>query len=134
MREIGNGFRKIFRKDKKILILMFVLFIASGVLALHALFHFKVGGTTMYIGYSDIGEFSGGEFSSLWNSGGYRTGGWMDVAIFPILALILGVFHNLLAVQIYNRRGKGYAEAFLILSLIVVVGAFLFLLRLLGEI
>ena len=134
MKGIGSGFRKIFKEDKFLLAMMSILFVGSLVLILHTFLHFKVGGTTMYIGYSDIGEFSGGEFLSLWNSGGYRTGDWTDIIIFPILGAILGVFHNILAVQIFNRRGKGYAEAFLILSILILVGAFIFLLRLLGEI
>lgn len=134
MKGLGSGLRTIFRKDKFLLALMFVLLIGSLVLTLHTFFHFKIGGTTMYIGYSDIGEFSGGEFLSLWNSGGYRTGDWTDIIIFPILGAVLGIFHNILAIQIYNRRSKGYAEVFVILSILILVGAFIFLLRLLGEI
>mgnify|MGYP006974695842 CR=1 FL=1 len=62
MKEIGNGFRKIFKEDKLLLVLMFGLFVFGIFLAVHTLLNFKIGGTTMYIGYSDIGEFSGGEF------------------------------------------------------------------------
>ena len=134
MKEIGNGFRKIFKEDKLLLVLMFGLFVFGVFLAVHTLLNFKIGGTTMYIGYSDIGEFSGGEFLSLWNSGGYRTGGWMEMIIFPILGVTVGVFHNFFAVQIYNRRGRGYAETFILLSFLILLGAFILLLRLLGDI
>ena len=88
----------------------------------------------MYIGYSDIGEFTGGDYLSLWNSGGYRTGGWAEMAVFPILGLVLGVFHNLFAIQTFKRRGKGYAITVILVSMMVAVGAFVLLLRLLGEI
>ena len=134
MKDIGAGFKKIFREEKGLLVMMLVLFVMGVVLILHTLFHFKAGGTTMYIGYSDIGEFTGGDPLSLWSSGGYRTGGWAEMAVFPILGLILGVLHNLLAVQIFKRRGKGSAMAVVIISMMIAAGAFVLLLRLLGEI
>ena len=70
MKDIGVGFRKIFKEDKGLLVLMAALFLGGVLLSIHMLLHFKAGGTTMYIGYSDIWDFSGGEFFSLWNSGG----------------------------------------------------------------
>ncbi len=134
MKEIRAGVKKIFREDKGILVAMLVLFGLGLLLILHTLIHFKAGGTTMYIGYSDIGGFTGGDPLSLWNSGGYRTGGWAEMAVFPILGLILGVLHNLFAIQAYERRGKGFAVTMILLSILVAVGAFVLLLRLLGEI
>jgi hypothetical protein len=134
MKDIGEGLKKIFQKDKGVLLMMLVLFALGLLLILHTLFHFKAGSTTMYIGYSDIGEFTSGEFLSLWNSGGYRTGGWSEMIIFPILGAVLGILHNLFAVQVYNRRGKGLAIVMLMLSILIAVGAFLLLMRLLGEI
>ncbi len=134
MKDIRAGFRKIFREDKGLLVAMLVLFGFGVLLILHTLIHFKAGGTTMYIGYSDIGGFTGGDPLSLWNSGGYRTGGWAEMAVFPILGLILGVLHNLFAIQVYERRGKGFAVTMVLLSILVAVGAFVLLLRLLGEI
>ncbi len=134
MKEIREGFRKIFREDKAVLLMMVVLFMMGLLLVLHTLIHFKAGGTTMYIGYSDIGGFNDGEWLSLWNSGGYRTGGWAEMAVFPILGLVLGVMHNLFAVQVYGRRGRGFAIVMILVSMLVAVGAFVLLLRLLGEI
>ncbi|MBQ3294073.1 hypothetical protein IJG96_03020 [Candidatus Saccharibacteria bacterium] len=134
MKEIRAGVKKIFREDKGVLVAMLVLFGFGLLLVLHTLIHFKAGGTTMYIGYSDIGEFAGGDPLSLWNSGGYRTGGWAEMAVFPILGLILGVLHNLFAIQAYERRGKGFAVTMILLSILVAAGAFVLLLRLLGEI
>ena len=134
MKDIGAGLRKIFQKDKGVILMMLILLIMGLLLVLHTLFHFKAGGTTMYIGYSDIGGFTSGEFLSLWNSGGYRTGGWSEMIIFPILGVVLGILHNLFAVQVYNRRGKGFAIIVLLLSIMIATGAFLLLMRLLGEI
>ena len=134
MKDIGAGFKKIFKDEKGIMVLMFLLFVMGMELILHTLLHFKAGGTTMYIGYSDIGGFTGGDPLSLWSSGGYRTGGWTEMAVFPILGVVLGVLHNLFAVQAYNRRGKGYAILVVMVSMMVAVGAFVLLMRLLGEI
>ena len=134
MKDIGAGFRKIFREEKGVLAMMVLLFAMGVVLVIHTILHFKAGGTTMYIGYSDIGGFSGGDPLSLWNSGGYRTGGWAEMAVFPILGIILGVLHNLFAIQVYNRRGKGYAVLVVLVSMVIAAGAFVLLLRLLGEI
>ena len=134
MKDIGAGLKKIFQKDKSLLLMMTMLFVMGLLLVLHTLLHFKSGGTTMYIGYSDIGEFTGGDFLSLWNSGGYRTGGWAEMIVFPILGVVLGILHNLFAIQAYNRRGKGFAIIVIILSMLVAAGAFVLLLRLLGEI
>ncbi|MBR3256826.1 hypothetical protein IKG02_00850 [Candidatus Saccharibacteria bacterium] len=134
MKEIGNGFKKIFRNDKDFLVLMIVLFLFGMALSIHSFLNLKVVNSSMYIGYSDIGEFSGGEFLSLWNSGGYRTGGWADILFFAVFGMILAVFHNFFAVQVYNRKGKGFAQIFVIISIMVAMIAFIFLLRLLGKI
>ncbi|MBR2587503.1 hypothetical protein IKE71_04010 [Candidatus Saccharibacteria bacterium] len=134
MKDIRAGVKKIFREDKAFIAMMVGLFLMGGLLVFHTLIHFKAGGTTMYIGYSDIGEFSGGDWLSLWSSGGYRTGGWMEMAVFPIMGVVLGVLHNLFAIQVYNRRGRGYAVAMVFLSMMVAAGAFVLLMRLLGEI
>ena len=134
MKDIGAGLKKIFQKDKGVILMMIVLLGMGLLLVLHTLFHFKAGSTTMYIGYSDIGGFTSGDFLSLWSSGGYRTGGWSEMVVFPILGAVLGVLHNLFAVQVYNRRGKGFAIIVLLLSILIATGAFLLLLRLLGEI
>ena len=134
MKEIGNGFKKIFREGKGTLVGMVLLLIVGLTLVFHTLLNFKAGGTTMYIGYSDIGKFAGGEWLSLWNSGGYRTGCWAEMAVFPILGGILGILHNFFAIQIYQRRGKGYAQVLIFVSILIGIGAFVLLLRLLGEI
>ncbi|MBQ6320967.1 hypothetical protein IJI17_01970 [Candidatus Saccharibacteria bacterium] len=134
MKEIGKGLAEIFRKEKGLFFGMVVLFLVGGLLILHTVVNFKVRGTTMYIGYSDIGKFTGGDWLSLWNSGGYRTGGWAEMVVFPVLGLTLGVLHNMFAAQVYQRRGKGFASIFVLMSVLIGVGAFVLLLRLLGEI
>ncbi|MBQ3293804.1 hypothetical protein IJG96_01570 [Candidatus Saccharibacteria bacterium] len=134
MKKLGRGVIKIFRNDKALFLLMILLFIVGTTLALHTFLHFKGNGTTLYIGYSDIGRFSGGDPMSLWSSGGYRTGGWKDMIAFPILGAVLGVMHNLYAVKVYLRKGKGYAYSMVIVSLVMGAILMMVLMRLLGEI
>ena len=67
------------------------------------------------------------------NSGGYHDGSWMEMLAFPVLALIFGILHNILVVKIYQKRGVGLAMVFGMVSIILVIGAFLVLIRLLGE-
>ena len=134
MKEIGVGLRKIFREEKGFLGLLILLFLMGVFLAIYTLVNFKGGGTTMYIGYSDIGSFDGEDWLSLWSSGGYRTGGWMEMAVFPILGLSCASLHNLLAIQVFERRGKGYGKIVVFASMLILVVAFVVLLRLLGKI
>ena len=134
MKEIYLGLKRIFREEKGLLGVMLLLFVLGMSLGIYTLLNFKGGGTTMYIGYSDIGTFDGADWLSLWNSGGYRTGGWMEMAIFPIIGVSTAILHNLLAIQVFQRRGKGYAQLVVMLSIIMVVGSFIVLLRLLNKI
>ena len=71
------------------------------------------------IGYGDIG--------------GYRDGSWTDLIAFPILAIVFGVLHSLIAVKIYHRRGAGMTKFFLITSSMLILGSFIVLIRLLKE-
>ena len=52
---------------------------------------------------------------------------------FPLLAIIFGVFHNLLALRIFHKRGGGMTKFFLIITTALIAGTALVLIRLLGE-
>lgn len=134
MKDVGAGLKKIFTEERGLFVMMLVLLVMGAELILHTLLHFKTGGTTMYLEYSDIGEFTNGDPLSLWSSGGYRTGGWGEMIVFPILGVILGILHNLFAIQAFRRQGKGFAMAVVIISMVIAVGAFVLLMRLIGEI
>ena len=71
------------------------------------------------IGYGDIG--------------GYRDGAWTDLIAFPLLAIILGIIHNFIAVRIYHKRGAGMTKFFLITTTLLILGAFIVLIRLVQE-
>ena len=133
MKSFKETFKKIYREEKGLLLMMGLIFFLSLVLVVYGILNINTSGSLNYVGYGDIGKFTGGEYLSLWNSGGYRSGGWVELMAFPVLGLIIGILHNFLTVVIYKRRGAGIAKAFLLLSLGILLGAFVTLTRLLGE-
>ena len=83
--------------------------------------------TVVIVGYGDVyGEIAG-------ISGGYRRDSWMNMLAFPILALVYGVVHNLLILRVYRRYGKDTAMMLAVVTMLLIVGTFVTLLRLLGE-
>ena len=133
MKSFKETFKKIYREEKGLLLMMGLIFFLSLVLVVYGILNINTSGSLNYVGYGDIGKFTGGEYLSLWNSGGYRSGGWVELMAFPVLGLVIGILHNFLAIVIYKRRGAGIAKAFLLLSLGILLGAFVTLARLLGE-
>ena len=54
--------------------------------------------------------------------------------VFPIIAIIFGILHNLIALRVYEKRGAGMTKFFLITTSILIIGAFIVLFRLTGEV
>ena len=52
---------------------------------------------------------------------------------FSFLSVIIGVLHNMIAIKVYKRRGEGIAKAFVVVSMFILIGAFIVLMRLLSE-
>lgn len=83
--------------------------------------------TVVIVGYGDVyGEIAG-------ISGGYRRDSWVNMLAFPILAVVFGVVHNLLILRVYRRYGKDTALMVAVATMLLIVGTFVILLRLLGE-
>ena len=57
----------------------------------------------------------------------------MSMLAFPILAVIFGVVHNVIALRVYRKYGKNMAMAVVVGSMVLVLGAVVMLIRLLGE-
>ena len=101
------------------LALMIINLLLGIVLLVFSLINLNTGLSVLEIGYGDMD--------------GYRFGSWVDMLAFPVLALIFGVLHNLLAVKIFHKRGGGMAKFFLLSTTILILGTFLVLSRLVGE-
>lgn len=117
--DFKSDFIKIYQTERGILLLMIInLCLAIG-LTIFSVVNLNPNSTVVKVGYGDIG--------------GYRDGGWADLLVFPLLAIILGVLHNLLALRIFRKRGGGMAKFFLVITTALIAGSILVLARLLGE-
>ncbi len=110
---------QIFQTERGLLSLMVFNLILSMALLIFSIISLNPNASVVKIGYGDIG--------------GYRDGSWIDMLAFPILAILFGVFHNLLTVRIFHKRGSGMAKFFLIATTMLILGSFLVLIRVLGE-
>ena len=119
MKTYIEDFKKIYFEERWMLILIIINFIASIALLVFSIVRLNPNSAVVKIGYGDIG--------------GYRDGSWTDLLAFPILAILFGVLHNLIAVKIYHRRGAGVTKFFLITTSMLIVGSFIVLIRLLKE-
>lgn len=119
MQTYKEDFTKIYQTERGVLILMVLNLILSVALIIFAIINLNPSAAVVKTGYGDIG--------------GYRDGTWVDMLAYPIFALIFGVFHNLLTVRIFHKRGSGMAKFFLLTTTMLILGAFLVLARTLGE-
>lgn len=58
---------------------------------------------------------------------------WYYMLAFSLLAVVLGLGHNLIALRLTKKRGAAVAKLFLGASIMVTVFAFAFLMRILTE-
>ena len=118
MKNLTETLKQIYHKER----LMFVVMILNilGAIALFVLGIIKLNpeSAIVKIGYGDIG--------------GYRNGSWADILAFPIFAVILGFFHELIALRIYEKRGAGMTKFFLVITSGLILGGFVVLARLTG--
>lgn len=119
MEEIKENLKEIIKKHHDLMWLMLLLFVGSMGLLVTTLVTLNPNVSVTNIGYGDIG--------------GYRTGSWINMLSFAILAIVLGVLHNLLAVKIFRKKGDGLAKVLVVTSIFLLIGAFVVLIRLLGE-
>ena len=109
----------IYQSERSILIIMALNFLISAALMIFAIIRLNPNAAVIRTGYSDIG--------------GYRDGAWTSLLVFPVIAVIFGIFHNLLAIRVFHKRGGGMTKFFLVTTTMLILGAFLVLTRLLGE-
>lgn len=119
MQTFKEDFTKIYQTERGILILMIFNLLLSIALIIFSIVSLNPNAAVIKIGYGDIG--------------GYRDGTWVDMLAFPLLALIFGLLHDLLAIRIFRKRGSGMAKFFLLVTTMLILGTFLVLIRALGE-
>lgn len=119
MKDFPSDIKKIYYEERLMFILMLVNIVASLALFVFSIFHLNPNAAVVKIGYSDLI--------------GYSDGAWSEMLTFPLLAIIFGVFHNLIAIRIYKKRGAGMTKFFLITTTALIIGAFIVLIRLSKE-
>ena len=120
MKNFKKDIVKIYQTERGILILMIFNFIFALGLFIFSIITLNPSAAVVKISYGDIG--------------GYQDGSWANLIAFPILAIILGVLHDLLALRIFHKRGGGMTKFFLLTTTALIGGAILVLIRLLGEV
>ncbi len=119
MKNFGEDLKKIYAEEGLMLFLMVVNFLAAVALLILGVMNLNPNVAVVKIGYGDIG--------------GYRDGSWVDMLVFPIIAVVFGIFHNLIALNIFHKRGAGMTKFFLIVTTVLIMGAFVVLVRLSRE-
>lgn len=119
MKEYKEALIKVFREERELTRWVVVNFLAGFFVFIFSLVKLRPDSAVVKIGYGDIG--------------GYRDGSWTDMLVFPVMAALVGTVHSLLAIRIYQAKGAGLARIFMAVSFGLIVGAFVALLRLLGE-
>lgn len=124
---LASIWREVYRKQKGLLAAMIVLAVMSLILLIFSLTTLRPQSTVVIVGYGDVyGEIAG-------ISGGYRRDSWLNMLAFPALALLYGLVHNLLILRIYRKYGKDAAMVVAVATMLLVVGTFVVIFRLLGE-
>lgn len=119
--------QEIYRKQKGLMLAMIALLVLSGIVAIVLLFVLHPKNSVVIVGYGDVyGEIAG-------LTGGYRRDSWLNLLAFPLLAVILGVVHNVIAVRVYEKYGKETALMVIFASMLLIVGIGVIVFRLIGE-
>ncbi len=119
MKALKEDIIKIYRTERGMLVLMIINLLLAVGLFVFSIIKLNPNVSVIRVGYGDMD--------------GYRDGSWIDMLAFPVLAVIFGILHNLLAVKIFHKRGGGMAKFFLLLTTALILGAILVLARVLGE-
>ncbi len=124
---LGEVWREICRQQKTLMLVMIVMAVLSVILLIFSLTTLRPQNTVVIVGYGDVyGEIAG-------ISGGYRRDSWLNMLAFPALAVLYGFVHNLLILRVYKKYGRDAALVMAVATMLMIVGTFVILLRLLGE-
>ncbi|MDO4742253.1 MAG: hypothetical protein Q4A79_02665 [Candidatus Saccharibacteria bacterium] len=119
MKRLAEDFKKLYRHEKITLVLMAINLLGSIALFVFSITNLSPESATIKIGYGDIG--------------GYRDGSWFEILSFPILAVVYGVFHNIIAARVYREQGSGMVKFFTLVTMALIAGTFVVLSRILGK-
>ena len=120
MKELAEDFKSIWKKDRRLIWWMTAQFAVSVWLFLLSIINLNPNRPKVYARYSDI-------------SNGYAQSDWWYLASFAVIAIVLGIGHNLLSAKLFGKRGGDIARLFLGVSVMITIIAIRFLLSLIRE-
>lgn len=119
--------QEICKKQKGLMMAMIALLAIAVIMAIVLLFVLHPQNAVVIVGYGDVyGEIAG-------LTGGYRRDSWLNLLAFPILVVIVGVVHDVIAVRVYQKYGKETALMVVIASMLILLGLMVIAFRLIGE-
>lgn len=116
---LRSAWKVVQRQQRGLLLAMGILAVMSLVLLVVTLVNLRPQNMQIYIGYSDIDS--------------YQKGSWVNMLTFAVLAVVFGLLHNLLALKVFQKYGKDSALVVVFATMLLVVGAMVMLLRVLGA-
>lgn len=117
---LGVIWRTICTRQKGLMALMIVMGVMALILLILTLLNLNVQNMQVIVGYSDV-------------HGGYQKGSWVSMLGFALLAVVCGFLHNVLAAKVFQKYGKDSAMVIVLMTMLVLLGAFVVLLRVLGA-
>lgn len=117
MKEFKEDFIELYRQERGAFVLMIINFVLAVGLFVFAMTQLDPNSAVMKVGYGDIG--------------GYRDGSWTNLLMYPLIAVLFGVLHNLLALRIFRKRGAAMMKFFLLTTTMLILGAWVVLMRIL---
>lgn len=133
MKDLGKDLKEVYTKHRTLFTLMVVTLVFSMILFVYSLANLHPNAAVVKVSYGDIGRYQGGEWSSMSNSGGYHDGSWQAMLVYPLLALMFGILHNIIALRIFRKKGEKVASIFVTTTIALILLTTLTLWRLLGE-
>ncbi|MBQ3470644.1 hypothetical protein IJH23_02995 [Candidatus Saccharibacteria bacterium] len=119
MKTFKDDLLKIYQSERGIIIFAILNLLLAIALFVVSVLNLNPNAAVVKIGYGDVG--------------GYRDGTWTSLLVFPLLAVLFGLFHPLLSVRIFHKRGGGMAKFFLVVTAMLILGTFFVLIRLMRE-
>ena len=119
MKTFKEDLIKIYRTERGIIVFAILNLILAVALFVTSLINLNPNSAVVKVGYGDIG--------------GYRDGTWTGLLVFPLLAVLFGLLHPFLSVRLFHKRGGGMAKFFLVVTMILILGTFFVLIRLMQE-
>ena len=100
--------------------MMIALAVMSVILLIISFTTLRPQNSVVIVGYNDV-------------FGGYQRASWANMLAFPLMAVLFGLLHNLLAIRVFQKYGKDAAMVLVGATMLLVVLAMLTIFRLLGE-